>query len=211
MSYITTVQFNGENCSGRSFAGTWKVGSSITRGSFLSTPSPWKQQEDFWAQLIDSFISWLHWDMIHLDTQLISKEEVVQRGSSIISSTIAYQRQLLSGRISPPKGEDVWQADCQSLMELPDTSPLVLTGKIRSCKMFWSEMSKRGFEKNWWLFKSHHCMNGLKYSPSKTAVIWTEWPSVAQTIWEHYRFLVWRSGEWVQDQALAVDCSESLP
>lgn len=73
----------------------------------------------------------------------------------------------------------------------------------------WDE--QRGFEKNWWLFKSHHCMNGLKYSPSKTAVIWTEWPSVTQTIWEHYRFLVWRSGEWVQDQALAVDCSESLP
>lgn len=100
-SYITTVQFNRENCSGQNFAATWEVDSSITEGPFLSMPFPWKQQEDFWAWLIDSFISWFHWDTIHLDIQLISKEEGAQRGSSIISSTIVYQRQLPSGRIPP--------------------------------------------------------------------------------------------------------------
>lgn len=124
-SCTTTGCLNGENRSGRRSAAVWKDGSSITRESFLSTPSPWKQWEDFWARLIDSFIGRFHWDTIHLDLQLISKEEGARRGSSVISSVTANQRQLLSQRLPMPKGEGVWQPGSLGFLELPDTSPLV--------------------------------------------------------------------------------------
>lgn len=94
---MTTGCLNGKRHGGSSSAAVWRDGSSIIRESFSSTPSPWKQQEDFWTRLIDSFIGWFHWDTIHLDLQLVSKEEVARRGSSVISSVIANQRQLTPG------------------------------------------------------------------------------------------------------------------
>lgn len=171
---MTTGCLNGKHHGGSSSAAVWRDGSSIIRESFSSTPSPWKQQEDFWTHLIDSFIGWFHWDTIHLDLQLVSKEEVARRGSSVISSIIANQRQLTPGHsqcwrervfgsVAPT---DFWSCWTPTTLFFMKKNPTSLGNGV----VFDGKGHTGGLEGTLQSFNSWHCRAGLKHGPSKSAV-----------------------------------------